>query len=49
MNTLYIVNLIVVIFAVIMTVRENKIVVKINANKADFENSIKQSIKKASK
>ena len=49
MNTLYIVNLIVVIFAVIMTVRESKIIVKINADKANFENSIKQSIKKASK
>jgi hypothetical protein len=49
MNTLYVVNLIVVIFAVIMTARENKIIVKINADKADFENSIKQSIKKASK
>jgi hypothetical protein len=45
MNTLYIVNLIVVIFAVIMTVRENKIIVKINADKADFEQSTKQSIK----
>ena len=45
MNTLYIVNLIVVIFAVIMTVRENKIIVKINANKADFENSIKKASK----
>ena len=53
MNDLYLTNLLVIIFAVIMAIleirSENKIVVKINANKADFEKSIKQSIKKASK